>query len=279
MDMPEYYLTDAEYEIFQQQKEQILQELFARENSIDLIELGAGDGLKTKVLLSYFLNQKKAFKYIPIDISKKAIQELTASLREEFPHLEVEEQIGDYFKVISDLSKYDRNRKAILFLGSNIGNFNSEQARDFFSHLGDVMEQNDRLFIGFDLKKDPNIILRAYNDPHGHTRDFNINLLLRINQELNADFHLDRFIHYESYNPVTGTAKSYLVSTRDQTVTIKGLDKSFHFDEWEAIYIEMSQKYDDEMIQNIASDCGFHVINNFYDSRKYFVNSVWKKQQ
>ncbi len=278
MDMPEYYLTDAEYEIFLQQKENISEDFFDQENSIDLIELGAGDGLKTKVLLGYFLQQNKAFKYIPIDISRKAIQELTAALEKEFPDLAVEAQIGDYFKVISDLSKYDKNRKVILFLGSNIGNFNSEQARRFFSHLGNVMEQNDRLFIGFDLKKDPNIILKAYNDPHGHTHDFNLNLLLRINQELDADFHLDRFIHYESYDPITGTAKSYLVSTRDQSVAVKGLDKTFHFDQWEAIYIEMSQKYDAEMIQNIASDCGFNVINNFYDSRKYFVNSVWKKR-
>ncbi len=276
MNMHEYYLTDCEYEIFQVQKENILTEFFTREKEIDIIELGAGDGLKTKVLLNHFLEKKKQFKYIPIDISHKAIEELVSELEENFPDLNVEEKIGDYFKVISDLSQYDKTRKIILFLGSNIGNFTFDQSQQFLSHLADVMDKNDKLFIGFDLKKDPYIILNAYNDPHGHTRDFNLNLLRRINQELDANFLLNRFLHYETYDPVSGTAKSYLVSKQKQNITLARADKTVVFDKWEPIYIEMSQKYDLQMIDNLAAESGFEIVNNFFDSRDYFVNSVWQ---
>ncbi len=103
-----------------------------------------------------------------------------------------------------------RLKKIILFLGSNIGNFNDQKALDFLNHLKEVLNPIDQVFIGFDLKKDPELILKAYNDPHGHTAAFNLNLLLRINNELSADFDINQFKHYELYSPETGTAKSFL---------------------------------------------------------------------
>jgi len=141
------------------------------------------------------------------------------------------------------------------------------------------MNQYDKLFIGFDLKKDPQIILDAYDDPHGHTAVFNLNLLQRLNDELGANFNLNNFKHQEVYNPQTGTAKSFLVSLEKQSVHIKVLSKSFEFDKWETIYTEMSQKYDLNMITSFANQCGFEIVRNFFDNRQYFMNSLWKLKE
>ncbi len=275
MHMPEYYLTDCEYEIFSQQKESIGQAMIQNNSAFDLIELGAGDGYKTKVLIEHLLNKQASFKYIPIDISERAINSLVSEFKS-LPQLVIDEKIGDYFKVMQEINAHDHRRKVILFLGSNIGNFTAKASLNFFQQLAAVMNERDSVFLGFDLKKDPHIISRAYDDPHGYTRDFNLNLLLRINNELGGNFELDQFMHYQIYEPRDGVSKSYLISRKKQTVTIRELDQSFAFDEWEPVFTEMSQKYDNNMIQKFAAASGFKVVANFYDSRTYFVNSLWQ---
>ncbi|MFC1552344.1 L-histidine N(alpha)-methyltransferase [Candidatus Latescibacterota bacterium] len=276
MNIPEYYLTDSEREIFTASKDSMYREFFKDGQDIDIIELGSGDGMKTKILLDYFLEKDASFKYIPVDICEKTLRCLVDSLEDVFPSLAVEERIGDYFKVIRDLNEHDTNRKVIMFLGSNIGNYTGEQTDRFLTQFRDVMGERDKLLIGFDMIKDPNVIDRAYNDPGGRTGDFNLNLLARINRELDADFNLDQFVHYENYDPLTGTAKSYLVSTVEQTVFVKMLDTTFKFGEWETVYVEMSQKYSPDMIRGYAAENGFKIVAEFYDSRRYFVDSVWQ---
>jgi len=276
MHMPEYYLTDCEFEIFNQQKDPIGQAITQDNSAFDLIELGAGDGYKTKVLIEHLLNQNASFKYIPIDISERAIDNLVSEFNKRLPLLAINEKIGDYFKVMQEMNAHDHRRKVILFLGSNIGNFTAKDSLNFFQQLAAVMNERDSVFIGFDLKKDPHIISKAYDDPHGYTRDFNLNLLLRINNELGGNFDLDQFMHYQLYEPREGVSKSYLMSRKKQTVTISELEQSFTFDEWEPIFMEMSQKYDTNMIQKFAAASGFKVVDNFYDSRTYFVNSLWQ---
>ena len=276
MRMPEYYLTDCELEIFQTQKQEIFQDFLGSETQFELIELGAGDGLKTKILLSHFLSQKVPFKFTPIDISAEAVNKLVDGLEKDIPGLQVNGQIGDYFHLIHDLKGNDQIRKIILFLGSNIGNFNDKESFEFLSHLKNVLNPNDLVFIGFDLKKDPDIILQAYNDPHGHTTAFNLNLLHRMNNELEANFDINNFMHQEIYNPQTGTAKSFLISLKTQEVNIHELDKSFMFNEGEMIFMEMSQKYDHEMISELSIKTGFEIVRNFNDKRQYFVNSLWR---
>jgi dimethylhistidine N-methyltransferase len=269
-------LTDCELEIFQSQKQEILNEFIGQEPEFELVELGAGDGVKTKVLLSHFLKNKIKFKYIPIDISEKAVVNLVDDLENEIPQLKVEWQIGDYFELINDIKGNNQIKNIILFLGSNIGNFNNQTSLDFLNHLKMVLNAQDQAFIGFDLKKDPDIILKAYNDPHGHTAAFNLNLLHRINNELGADFNVDNFQHHEIYNPQSGTAKSFLISLESQQVNIHELDKTFTLNKGEMIFMEMSQKYDLEMINSLAEKSGFEVVRNFFDQRQYYVNSLWK---
>jgi uncharacterized SAM-dependent methyltransferase len=138
------------------------------------------------------------------------------------------------------------------------------------------MNKDDLIFIGFDLHKNPKTILNAYDDSQGVTAKFNINLLKRINRELDADFNIEEFSHYASYHPTECAARSYLISQKEQTVHIKSLDKKFHFKKWEPIYMEVSQKYNLEMIEHLAKESGFEVVKNFYDENRFYTNSLWE---
>lgn len=275
MDLPEYYLTRAEFEIFSTKTQEIFQAFTTASAEFDLIELGAGDGTKTAVLIDYFLKQAADFSYLPIDISQEAVNSLTEKFKNEFPTLSINPQTGDYFRRLETLKTESKRRKIILFLGSNIGNFSDEQARDFFGQLRHVMNDDDLLFVGFDLQKDPRVILQAYDDAQGVTAEFNLNLLTRINRELGADFNLPDFSHYAIYRPNECAARSFLISRKTQTVHIEALNKSFDFAAWEPIFMEISQKYSLQMIENIAEASGFRVAKNFFDSKHYFVDSLW----
>jgi dimethylhistidine N-methyltransferase len=279
MDLPEYYLTRAEFEIFSKQTPKIFAAFTNESESFDLIELGAGDGTKTAVLIDYFLRRKIDFTYSPIDISREAVDVLTDKFTAEFPQLRIEAQIGDYFRILETLKSTSKRRKILLFLGSNIGNFSRKQSIEFFVSLRAVMNPGDLLFVGFDLQKDPRVILKAYDDAEGVTAQFNLNLLRRINRELGADFDLEKFSHYAVYRPVECAARSFLISRERQTVFVRALEKSFEFAAWEAIFMEISQKYNPEMIEGLASASGFAIQKNFYDSREYFVDSLWKVKE
>lgn len=274
MRMPEYYLTDSELEIIEMHHEDISISFNCPDTYFEIIELGAGDGVKTKILLAHLLKKNNLFKYIPIDISAKAIKNLENDLSESLPNLNYKGLIGDYFQLIPSLN--GTAKKLLLFLGSNIGNFNQQESIYFLKKINRILHRGDQLLIGFDLKKDPEIILDAYNDAQGLTAAFNLNLLHRMNEELEADFNPNQFTHKEVYVSETGTAKSYLISHVKQQVHIHKINKSFWFQENESIYMEMSQKYDIQMIESLAEQAGFEIINHFYDQPKWFVNSLWK---
>lgn len=274
MNLEEYYLTRSEYQIMEENRDQIL-DIFKKDTTrFNLVEFGAGDGYKTKVLLDHFLSSGADFKYVPIDISGNVLDVLEDSLKQELPSLEVKPIENEYFKALKELEN-GGTRNVVLFLGSNIGNFTDARAIKFLKELNEALKDGDLVFIGFDLKKDPEVILKAYNDDSGITRNFNINLLKRINRELHGNFDLAGFKHFPTYDPITGTTKSYLVSTKKQSVEI--MDSNIEFDEWEPIHMEISQKYSMKDIETLAMQTGFGIIGNFYDSRRYFVNSVWRK--
>jgi len=276
MKLPEYYLTRAEYEILSGQAKRICAAFETEADEFDLIELGAGDGSKTSLLVDFFLKRQAAFRYVPIDISAEALKFLTEKFASRFPGLSIQAEQGDYFLTLAAFKSKSDRRKIILFLGSNIGNFGSAQARDFFKSLRAVMNPGDRLFIGFDLQKDPRTIVRAYDDARGVTAEFNLNLLTRINRELGADFNREEFSHYASYHPIEGAARSFLISRRAQTVFVKTLNETFEFAAWEPIFMEISQKYTPAMIEELARESGFNVAENFTDNKKFYVNSLWQ---
>lgn len=276
MAMPEYYLTKAELEVLTTFKTQILKDVNPDEGGFDLLELGAGDGMKTKVLLKELLENQVNFTYKPLDISANALQLLKDDLQKEMSGLSVAPIHGDYFDSLKKLKDSDDNRqKLILFLGSNIGNLSIKEATRFLHHLSENLNTGDCLLIGFDLKKNPEVILSAYNDAAGITKSFNKNLLTRINTELNANFNLNTFEHHPVYNPETGTAKSYLVSTKQQDVYFEKLDETISLYPWESIHTEISQKFDHKTIEKMASEANLGMKEVYTDSKRFYANYLF----
>lgn len=275
MELDEYYLTRCEYEILQNHKEDLLNK-FSDGKAFDLIEFGAGDGKKTKVLLEHFLKSGADFIYEPIDISGNALKLLAEDLKKNMPELNVETLKGEYFNVLSHVESQPSRNKVVLFLGSNIGNFLKPVAEDFLTRLASSLTKGDMLLLGVDLVKDPGVIENAYNDSQGITRAFNLNLLTRINRELGGNFDLKEFEHFPLYNPVSGTARSFLISKNNQSVSIERLNASFHFQSWEPIHTEYSHKYRIEELAELAESSGFKVLKQYFDSRNYFTDGLWQ---
>lgn len=276
MELPEYYLTRAEFDLFNSRRDEIIDAFTAGVDAVDIVELGAGDGAKTAVLIEGMIERGIDFTYQPIDISDEANSLLMRRFTDRFPTLTIRPHTGDYFKVLETLRSSTDRRKVILFLGSNIGNFQSDAALAFFRDIRNVMNADDRLFVGFDLQKDPRLIVAAYDDPQGVTAAFNLNLLIRINRELGANFDVSKFSHYAQYRPIECAARSFLISREDQDVHIAALGRTFHFDQWEAIFMEISQKYTCPMIESLADESDFEIVDNFVNDKDFYLDSLWK---
>ena len=278
MNMPEYYLTDAELEIFSQQTQSLITSFdLSTDEHFELIELGAGDGTKTEHLLSALQSANYQFDYIPIDISQHALDVLHARLGEQQPGVSVRPRQGDYFHILESLKK-SNHPKVLLFMGSNIGNQTDEMAISFVQRLSANLAAGDQLLIGVDLIKSADIVLPAYNDSAGITRDFNLNLLRRINRELGADFNLEKFEHVAEYSEESGMARSFLQSRTRQSVTVSALKQQFEFAEGEKIHTEISRKYNDQVMSDIITGSDFKVIKRFTDQRNYFADYLLKHQ-
>lgn len=276
MQLPEYYPTRCEFEIFKRHKDELAQYCTNSRQHFQLVELGAGNGMKTQLLLSALINLNAKFTYRPVDISSSVLVELSSRLLHLFPELDIKSMNASYEEAIGNLPANTRN--VLLFLGANIGNMTTAEACVFVTKMSNHLVPRDLVMIGFDLKKDPSIIQAAYNDRSGVTRAFNLNVLTRLNETLGATFDLSQFEHYPSYNPETGTASSFLVSLKDQDVQVRGLDKAFHFTQWETIHTEISQKYDLLMIDNILADAGLEIIDLFFDKDHFFCDVIAMKQ-
>ncbi len=238
MQSEEYYLTDADMEIFEEQSDTISNVLSEQSDYFDVVELGAGDATKSTHLLKALVRAKKDFNYYPIDISENIIEQLETEIPKRVPSVTVIGLAGEYLPMLEELNRMTSKKKIVLFLGSSIGNFESKSASLFLNALNNHLNKGDRLLIGFDLKKNPHQILAAYNDKEGITRDFNLNLLQRINDTANGDFDLNSFEHYPTYDPLTGTCKSYLISKENQQVSVDG--QPINFEKNEPIYINAS---------------------------------------
>jgi len=273
MNCPEYYPTDCELEIFTQQTESLAQALIADGSPFDSIELGAGDAMKSTYLLRELINQQADFTYVPIDISGHVINFLEETLPVTLPGIKLKGLTGEYFNMMGEAARLSQRRKVVLFLGSNIGNMPVSEAEEFCKELRRHLSTGDRVLMGIDLKKNPQTILAAYNDAAGYTRRFNINLLERINRQLNGNFETSRFEHYPTYDPETGSCKSYLISLADQQVEL--CDETILFRKDEYIFMEISQKYTVEETNQMAMQAGFKPTIIFSDSRNWFLDTLW----
>ncbi|PYV83755.1 MAG: L-histidine N(alpha)-methyltransferase [Acidobacteria bacterium] len=275
--LPEYYLTERELEIIERHRQGIA--AYASESPFNLVELGAGFSQKSILLLDHFAKAGLAFQYVPIDISESAMAELVKSLEKLIPRLEVNGLVTDYFNGLKWLNHRYRRKNLVLFLGSSIGNFTHKRACFFLRNLWNCLNHDDAVLIGFDMKKDIDLLLRAYNDSQGVTREFNLNLLHRINRELGGKFDAGKFRYFGTYNVFSGAMESYLVSQERQMVFIEAIGRSFLFEPWEPLHTEYSYKYLASDIEQLAEETGFEVHQHIYDSKSYFVDSIWRVQK
>lgn len=274
MKLPEYYLTNTEWDLLKKHKNDILEQVKGK--PFQVVDLGAGDAKKTMVLLEHFYKNDADFEYVPIDINRDILEDIEATINNTIPELETIPVLAEYFDALKWINETRKSRKLVLFLGSNIGNFTKKAAVGFLSEMQHVLEEGDLLLIGIDLKKDPNEILRAYSDSQGVTAEFNLNLLRRINSELGGNFDTDKWVHFANYNPITGSVKSFLVSCESQEVSISSLRKTFKFEAFEAIHTEYSNKYDLKEIETMSKDCGFEQVQNYTSAEFPFSESLWR---
>ncbi len=272
---PEYYPTRTEAAILRQFAPRIAELMQADEVSI--VELGSGSGAKTKILIREMVASKNRVCYFPIDISQKSLSENSAMLRSEFPEIEVVDIARDYVHGIREVNTIisaneagTPQAKLFLFLGSSIGNFEPKQVVSFLRMVKKNMQPGDLFLVGFDLHKEKRILDAAYNDKNGITARFNLNLLERINAELQGQFNLSKFTHMAYYNEQMRRIEMHLLSKEDQQVYIGTFGRHFRFRKGESIHTENSYKFEPDQIKKIANESGFSVKEYFTDSEKWF---------
>jgi len=262
--LPEYYLTRAEREILSRHAREIAGSV---EGPVRLIELGSGSAEKTRYLIEALLERQKELHYLPIDISDESLEASSHELLKAYPQLSITAYASDYFTALRAIAETDSSERTIaLFLGSNIGNFDPEEAQDFFKEVRNVLRPTDALMVGADLKKSAAVLVPAYDDPLGVTAAFNLNLLARINRELGGQFDIKKFAHRAVYNEELGRIELYLVSLARQTVRIQAIDVEASFEEGETIYTESSYKFDLERLRAP----GFSLERTWFDSARRF---------
>ncbi len=269
--LPEYYLTRAENEIFQRYAGEIAASV---DGNVTLVEMGSGSASKTRVIIEALLQRQSGLLFMPVDISASALESSSRILLQSYPRLTIEAYAADYFAGLAELGKKPRQRTLALFLGSNISNFDQDEALRFLRAMRSVLRTGDALLLGADLKKDPAILEAAYNDSLGVTSAFNLNVLARINRELGGSFDLRAFRHHAFYNEAAGRIEIYIESLVDQTVRIEKLDLEVHFSAGELIHTENSYKYDPAGIARLAAATGFERSRTWFDSQERFSSNL-----
>ncbi len=273
-----YHPAVSEKNILSTNKELISQ--IVSSPDLQLIELGAGDGRKTMVLIEHFLTNNHPLHYIPIDISAGPIKKLVSDLKSRFKKssLIVSGVIGDYFDGLEQFTRDKNKTNFVLYLGLTLGNQELAKANSFLRRVSNTLNSGDYMMTGFDLFTSPKQHYRAYNDPEGLFEKFNLHLLDRINRELGADFKIEHFTQEGHYNWRTRSVESYLYSLKDQTVWIEALQKKFFFKQGEGLQTEQSYKFTLAEIEQLAENNGFEIVKHLYDEKKYFVDSIWRKK-
>ncbi len=261
--LPEYYLTNAEREVLAKYAGDIIDTFGA---PLELLELGSGSATKTRFLIEAALERQRTLRYLPVDISPAVLRASSQTLIDMYPNLSIEAFAGDYFDLLDTPDLRMQARTMALFLGSNIGNFEPEEASALLQALRRTLKPGDALLLGTDLKKSVERLELAYDDPAGVTAAFNKNVLGRINRELGGTFDLRAFEHDAHYDPNRGAVDMFLIATAAQSVRIRDLDMQVGFAEFESIHTESSYKYDPENISRIAESAGYHLKRCWFDS-------------
>lgn len=261
--LDEYYLPRMEMTIMESHIEEMVELL---ERHILLIEYGSGNCTKTRKLLD---NLHDLAAYVPVDICREQLLHVTRELTLAYPQLKIFPVCADFthdFELPTVNQPF--HRRIVYFPGSTIGNFEPAQAKRLLENIARICNPGGGLLIGVDLKKDPTVLHRAYNDKQGITAAFNLNLLERINRELDCDFQLDCFEHYAFYNPRESRVEMHLISMEDQTVHLD--DVTIPFGRGESIWTESSYKYNLNEFEQMAAAAGFKVDHVWTDEQQWF---------
>ena len=269
--LPEYYLTRAENEILQRYADEIAASV---DGPKTLVEMGSGSASKTRLVIEALLRDQSELLFIPVDISATALENSSRILLQSYPRLRIEAYAADYFAGLAELRKKQRGRTLALFLGSNISNFDEDEALRFLRALRAMLHEDDALLLGADLKKDPAILEAAYNDTLGVTAAFNLNVLARINRELGGNFDLRAFRHRAFYNRAMGRVEIYIESVQAQRVRIEKINLDAEFSAGELIHTENSYKYDLSDIGQMAATTGFTRARTWLDSSERFSSNL-----
>ena len=264
--VPEYYPTRTEISILKKLKHALPSYL---DENINLVELGSGASVKTRLILDIFTKLQPKTEYFPIDISE-ILTESSEQLLKDYDTLHITGIIDTYEGGLEFLKSYDDKKNLILFLGSSFGNFTPDDGKLFLEKIFFTMKSDDLFLIGLDLVKDKNILESAYDDSQGVTAKFNLNVLSRINDELDADFDINNFLHYSIYNENAQRIEMNLKSLVSQSVIIGKSNLSLNLDKGELIHTEYSHKYRVSQIKKLLSDVGFEFKNMWLDDEKHF---------
>ncbi|HLF85330.1 MAG TPA: L-histidine N(alpha)-methyltransferase [Blastocatellia bacterium] len=278
--LPEYYLTRAESEILQTNSVEIVSSV---EGPVRLLELGSGSAEKTRYLIEALLAKQPELHYLPVDISDSSLELASQRLLRLYPGLRITAFAADYFTALqvsatsvpADLDC----RTVAVFLGSNIGNFGRDESREFLRAVRKLLRPEDALLLGADLKKSPAVLIPAYDDVLGVTAAFNLNLLARINRELDGNFDVTKFRHSAIYNDDLGRIEIHLVSREPQIVRIRAIDLEVAFDKGETIRTENSYKFDLDQLASLARDTGFSLAKTWFDNCHLFSFNLFVAQE
>jgi L-histidine Nalpha-methyltransferase len=270
-ELPEYYLTRAEREIFERHAGEIVT-LAAKqpEPPLRVIELGAGSASKTEVLLRAVIERQGRCSYVPIDVSAAAVRDAQRRLQAVLPEVRIAPLIMKHEEALRALRDSHATSGLVLFIGSSVGNFEDDEAGTLLRGLRDALGQGTSLLLGTDLRKDPSVLLRAYDGAAGVTAAFNKNLLGRIDRELRGRFDLDRFRHVARWNDVASRIEMHLESTVLQEVAIDDLGLCVRFEAGETIHTESSIKYDLPRVERLLAAGGFARVKTFHDAERRF---------
>ncbi len=269
----EYYPTRAENEILTRHADEMVA---AIPDCRTLIELGSGSAEKTRSIIEALLLQQSELLFIPVDISASALEKSSRALLAAYPALRIEAYAADYLEGLAAMQPLPPSPALILFLGSNIGNFERDEALTFLRAIRRMLRPGDALLLGADLKKDRATLEAAYNDALGVTRAFIVNELARINRELGGNFDLWAFGLRSVYNEPAGCVEVYLESLRQQLVTISGLEMSISFAAGEWIHMEHSYKFDVEGLAALGLESGFELEQTWLDERRRFSSNLFR---
>ena len=268
-ELPEYYVTRTEREILARHAEEIVSAA-AGGRDLSMIELGAGTATKTGLLLNAAVGLQGSVTYYPIDVSETALEEARIRLEAELPEVIVEPIVADYTEGMRQNSAVSTGRRLVLYIGSSIGNFSPTDAVEVLRGVRSQLVEGDCLLLGTDMVKDTDMLLAAYDDAAGVTARFNMNVLVRINRELDANFDTQLFRHRARWNKEQSRIEMHLESLMAQRVALRGLDMAVRFERGETIHTENSYKFSDERVVDLLTRAGFRLRQQWSDENKWF---------